>query len=352
MTRQNVTDGPREILAKKCPVCAGDGIVVSEATAAVELEQRLKALVRGSRSKVFRVEMNAHVANLLIGPGAQRLAALEEAAKRRLVIDALEDVPLDHLEVVAHGPKAEPEPGPVKEGSEVSLKLVEIGRHDGNAGVGKLDGVDVQVAGGGSLIGKRVRARVERVMNGTGYATLVSPAPRVEDPITAEDEAERPTRRRKAKAAEEAPEVVEAAAEEPVEEEEEEEEVAAVADEAPPPPDQMPKRKTRRGTRGGRGRKRKPAAAAATNGAALAEDAPEAPAARIHVPPETLGEEEPEPESVNGGAEVAATDGGEEQPVKPKRKTRRGTRGGRNRKRKPAAASASTTEVPAEPTPE
>ena len=29
MTRQNVTDGPREILTKKCPTCAGDGIVLS-----------------------------------------------------------------------------------------------------------------------------------------------------------------------------------------------------------------------------------------------------------------------------------------------------------------------------------
>ena len=29
MTRQNVTDGPREILAQKCPTCAGDGIVLS-----------------------------------------------------------------------------------------------------------------------------------------------------------------------------------------------------------------------------------------------------------------------------------------------------------------------------------
>ena len=29
MTRQNVTDGPREILTRKCPVCEGDGIVVS-----------------------------------------------------------------------------------------------------------------------------------------------------------------------------------------------------------------------------------------------------------------------------------------------------------------------------------
>ena len=30
MTRQNVTDGPREVMTRKCPTCAGDGIIVSE----------------------------------------------------------------------------------------------------------------------------------------------------------------------------------------------------------------------------------------------------------------------------------------------------------------------------------
>jgi ribonuclease G len=374
MTRQNVTDGPREILAKKCPVCAGDGIVVSETTTAVELEGRLRSLVRGSRSKVFRVELNAHVASILIGPGARWLSALEEAAKRRFVIDAREDVPLDHLEVIAHGAKAEPEPGPVAEGSEVSLKLVEIGLHDRHAGVGKLDGLDVQVADGSSLIGRKVTARVERVMDGTAYATLISPAPKVEDPITAEDEAERPTRRRRATKSEaEAPldaVLEEAVADELEPEEERETEVVAVADEPEPAAEEAavkapavgddqeaaekPKRKTRRGTRGGRGRKRKPAAAqaateAATNGAGPAEQSvatPEPPAARIHLPPETLGES---PEPVNGdGDGAAATADGEESP-KPKRKTRRGTRGGRNRKRKPAAAGAAV-EPPAEPT--
>ncbi|HEY7016983.1 MAG TPA: Rne/Rng family ribonuclease, partial [Gaiellaceae bacterium] len=34
MTRQNVTDGPREILTRKCTVCGGDGVVLSEASAA------------------------------------------------------------------------------------------------------------------------------------------------------------------------------------------------------------------------------------------------------------------------------------------------------------------------------
>ena len=53
MTRQNVTDGPREILTKKCPTCAGDGIVLSEASAALEVETALAhARVRLARSGV------------------------------------------------------------------------------------------------------------------------------------------------------------------------------------------------------------------------------------------------------------------------------------------------------------
>ena len=48
MTRQNVTDGPREILTKRCPTCAGDGIVVSETTSAVDAERRLRALAAQS----------------------------------------------------------------------------------------------------------------------------------------------------------------------------------------------------------------------------------------------------------------------------------------------------------------
>src|SRR5438477_9463620 len=61
MTRQNVTDGPREILTKKCPTCAGDGIVFSESSAAVDMERRLRSLVaQNPRTKAFKVELNAH----------------------------------------------------------------------------------------------------------------------------------------------------------------------------------------------------------------------------------------------------------------------------------------------------
>ena len=45
MTRQNVTDGVREILTKPCPTCDGEGVVLSEETVAIEVERRLRDLV-------------------------------------------------------------------------------------------------------------------------------------------------------------------------------------------------------------------------------------------------------------------------------------------------------------------
>jgi predicted RNA-binding protein with TRAM domain len=196
----------------------------------------------------------------------------------------------------------------------VRLELVEVGKHDLHAGVGKLDGLAVNVAGASKMIGKKVKVRIERVLNGAAYATLVQPAAKVADgPITAESEAEKPTRAPRKKAAEEPKaetEKVEAVADEVV-----------VVEEEPP----KPKKKTRRGSRGGRGRKKKPAAVAAENGQA---EQPVATAATIHVPSPDLGKD--------GEAEASA-DG--EPPAAPKKKrTRRGSRGGRNRRKKSTTA--------------
>ena len=78
MTRQNVTDGPREVMTKKCPTCGGDGIVISEHTAAVDIERRLRSLVTpGSRDKAFKVEVSAR------GRVARRRARRRAAARAR-----------------------------------------------------------------------------------------------------------------------------------------------------------------------------------------------------------------------------------------------------------------------------
>jgi ribonuclease G len=333
MTRQNVTEGPREILTQKCPTCAGDGTVLSADSAAIDAERKLRVLASGSKRGVeaFRVEMDEHVAEHLIGPAASRLREIEERTKRRFFIDGKTGVSLDHVEVVAEGKLADLTPAaPVNEGQELRVELVEVGRHDVTAGVAKMDGYAVCVPGAAKQIGKKVRVRIERVLDGIAYATLTAGAKaEAAGPITAEAEAEKPTRaprRKKAETeAEPAVETVETTAEadeEPAGEKPAEEKPAAA----------KPKKKTRRGTRGGRNRRRKPAAAA---GAANGE--PEAASvATIHVPDPGLGRENGEPEAT----EAASTDG--EQPVKKKR-TRRGSRGGRNRRKKSAA----TAEKPA-----
>ena len=396
MTRQNVTDGPREILTKKCPTCAGDGIVVSEATAAMEVERRLRQLAAGSRAQAFRVEVAPRTASLLVGSGGTRLAEIEAAAKKRFFLVPKEGAHADHAAVLAEGKLDDLRPEtPVAEGKELQLQLVELGLHDAGAAVGKLDGLDVVVGGAAKLVGKKAKVRIERVLDGTAYATLLAGGAAAAEPITFESEAEKPTRApaRAKKAAEEptaaadesdvaAPEDEAVEADEVVGEAEPESEgepEAEAAETGETAEGETPaKKKTRRGSRGGRGRKKKPASAGEDGDAPVGEQLPEtvaeapqdvpgeperAPAAatradaepkkrapRIHVPRADLGEPvadaeapagESEPETSDAESSDAETSDPETGEPKPKKKTRRGSRGGRGRKKKPATAAVS-----------
>jgi ribonuclease G len=330
MTRQNVTDGPREVMTKKCPTCGGDGIVLSETSAAVEIERRLRALAAGSRHQAYRVEVSAKVAAILIGPGASRLVELEKQTRRRFYLQGKHDMHLDHFVVLEEGKREDlAPPAPVAEGAKVSVQLVEVGLHDPEAGVGKVEGFNVCVAGAAKMVGKKVNVQIERVLDGAAYATLVGKATDVEEPITAEGEAEKPTRKAPAKKGEAE---TEAEVEVVAAEEEGQEEEGEAPEEAP-----KPKKKTRRGSRGGRGRKKATTAAAGGNGSAPT------PVAKIHVPDPDLGEAE---EPV---AQEPSEDGAEA--PKPKKKTRRGTRGGRGRKKKTATAAVAAAEPATEEAP-
>jgi ribonuclease G len=357
MTRQNVTDGPRELMTKKCPTCGGDGIVYSEASAAIDVERRLRALVAGSRSQAYRVELAAPIASALIGPGAKRLQELESMTKRRFFLDGKPDMHTDHFVVLAEGKLADLAPAaPVAEDTEIQVELVEIDRHDAGAAVGKVDGLDVCVAEAASLVGKRVKVRVERVLDGVAYATLVRGLKKVPEPLTAEAEAEKPTRKPPArKGAGAQAETVEAIEDGELVEDEPEEEPELDEDEDEP--EETPeavtaeagaapaKKKTRRGSRGGKNRK-KPAGTAAAKPAEPAE--PEAEAATeplepeqqentekkvtIHLPADDLGRKGDEADEAPA---EAPSENGAATPAK--KKTRRGSRGGKNRRKRTAA---------------
>jgi predicted RNA-binding protein with TRAM domain len=297
------------------------------------------------------VEVSARVAAILIGPGASRLLELEKQTRRRFYLPPKQDTHLDHFLVLAEGKREELAPAaPVIEGAKIELKLVEVGLHDANAGVGKLDGLDICVANAAKQVGKKVEVQIERVLDDAAYATLVSQAVAADEPITAESEAEKPTRRSPSATAatpaktaelddpelededeEDEPETDDLETDEP---EADEPEAKAVSTDGTVEP-AAPKKKTRRGSRGGRGRKKKTAAApaAAGNGTGEPEDVAPPAAARIHVPDPDLGEPDESPDEPAGD--------GTESP-RPKKKTRRGTRGGRGRKKKTAAAVVAT----------
>jgi ribonuclease G len=286
MTRQNVTDGPREILTVACPVCDGNGVVLSDETHAVEAEQELRALVASSRSQAFRVELSARIAGILIGPGASRLAELERETGRRFFFETRDDLPADHFEVLAKGPVArlEAKSLPVAPGDELDVRLQEAHLQNERDAIARLNGYVVAVADGAGRIGENVRVRIERATRTVAYAVLAD-ADGAEPPVEAGAELERET------------------------------------DEEPSEPE--PKKRTRRGSRGGRGRRNK-----ATEPDAGAETA----AADSELPVAEPGEREP----VGADVDAPANDeDGSEEP-KPKKKTRRGSRGGRRRRKRPA----------------
>jgi ribonuclease G len=270
MTRQNVTDGPREILTDRCPTCKGDGVVVSMETHAVEAERRLRRLVAESKSESFLVELNSQVATLLVGPGGSRLAELEKETGRRFALKGRQRAPHDHFAVLSEGKSAEVEPQafPVEPGQELEVELEEAHLHTETDAIARLDGYVITVAGAAAQVGEKVEIRIEDVGKTSAHAVLVSEdgdkaTPAAETPKPEGEKPKRKTRRgsrggrgrkKKPAAAQEASTETTGATETPAapaETNTEAESGEAAAGE-------KPKKKTRRGTRGGRGRKRKP----------------------------------------------------------------------------------------------
>src|ERR671931_396155 len=80
MTRQNVTDGVREIMTKTCPVCGGEGVVKSEETMAIHVARHLREMVRAAGSgapEAYLVRLNSRVTAWFTADGARELQALE-----------------------------------------------------------------------------------------------------------------------------------------------------------------------------------------------------------------------------------------------------------------------------------
>jgi ribonuclease G len=177
MTRQNVTEGVREIMSRPCPTCEGEGVIKSEETIAIELERRIRDLASRSlkRTEAFLIRMNPRVSAQFTGDGARVLRQLEEETGKLFYFVGSEGLPLDHFEVVTEGASAEiaEEAIPFSEGDEVMVKIIEPHMYNVDDAVAKIDGYIVSVSGGGKLVGSKVLVRIDEAGRTEARATAI-----------------------------------------------------------------------------------------------------------------------------------------------------------------------------------
>src|SRR3712207_4969047 len=130
MTRQNVTDGVREIMTKPCPTCDGEGVVKSEETIAIEVERKLRDLVAGAGdggAEAYLVRLNPKVTACFTSDGARMLDALETDTGRFFHFEGSDGLALDHFSITLEGRREEvlQQAVPFSEGDEVHVTLVE-----------------------------------------------------------------------------------------------------------------------------------------------------------------------------------------------------------------------------------
>ncbi|HEY7633407.1 MAG TPA: Rne/Rng family ribonuclease [Thermoleophilaceae bacterium] len=200
MTRQNVTDGVREILTKPCPTCNGDGVVLSEETVAIEVERKLRELAAEKpKVEAFLIQVNPRVSSVLLsGPGRPPLLEVEEEVGKHFHFEGSEGLPIDHFAVTLEGTRAEVEERalPFREGEEVLVTIEEPHMYNEDDAVAKVDGYVISVARGVKHLGEKRLVRIEGVTRSAASATIVDNGATSEDDKAKEQEEEKPKRSR------------------------------------------------------------------------------------------------------------------------------------------------------------
>jgi ribonuclease G len=175
MTRQNVTDGVREIMTEICPTCGGEGVVKSAETISLELDRRIRREVRGRAAEAFLLQVHPRVTAQFTSGGGRMLRELEEETGKQFHFEGSEGLPLDYFRIVLEGSRQEVEERalPFREGEEVLVHIVEPHMYEVDDAVAKIDGYIVSVIGGGRHVGEKKLVRIQEAGRTSATAVLV-----------------------------------------------------------------------------------------------------------------------------------------------------------------------------------
>jgi ribonuclease G len=175
MTRQNVTDGVREILTEACPTCAGEGVVLSAETVALEGLRKMRDIAaENAGDEAFLIRVNPKVAHELTDEDSG-LAELEEETGKRFHFEGGEALPIETFRIVEQGSRAEIEERalPFKVGEEVLVEIDEPHMYNADDAVARIDSYIVSVTGGGPFVGERKMVRIDEVERSAAIASLL-----------------------------------------------------------------------------------------------------------------------------------------------------------------------------------
>ncbi|MGO9905635.1 MAG: Rne/Rng family ribonuclease [Solirubrobacteraceae bacterium] len=175
MTRQNVTDGVREIMTRPCPTCGGDGVIKSEETLAIEFERKMRDLAKETEAEAILLQMNPRVSAEFTRDDARTLRAIEEETGKWFHFEGSEGLPLDHFAVILESSRERvlERAVPFRAGEEVHVEIVEPHMYSPGDAVAKVDGYMIQITGAGDYVGEKHLVRIEEAGRTSAVATLV-----------------------------------------------------------------------------------------------------------------------------------------------------------------------------------
>lgn len=178
MTRQNITDGVREILTVKCPTCDGEGVVLSAETVALEGLRKMREIAADDGdNEAFLIRVNPKVAALL-NHSDSGLLELEEETGKQFHFEGGEALPISKFELIESGDRKSIEERalPFRPEEEVLVTIEEPHMYNADDAIARIDSYIISVTGAADWVGERRMVRIESVERASAIASLLPDA--------------------------------------------------------------------------------------------------------------------------------------------------------------------------------
>lgn len=103
MTRQNISDGPREIMTEECACCGGVGVVASNETQAVNADREIRRKLAERKETAFSVSLHPDILDLVSGDDDFGVSDIESETGKRLRLEPDPSLSVGEIRVAAIG---------------------------------------------------------------------------------------------------------------------------------------------------------------------------------------------------------------------------------------------------------